>query len=283
MKFAIISDIHGNVPALQSVLEDIEQWQPDKLIINGDVVSRGPYSDKVLEMLREFNPSNTDKFYLKGNHEDFVLFAKENPLDEDQFDYHLRCFAMWTAKQLGEDGLNEIKAWGENFDYQATSNPAKTIHITHGSRINNRDGIHLNLSEEELKEKEVHFSDIFVSSHTHLPMTRYLDKTLVMNTGSVGQPLDGDDRAAYGRITIEDTKITGKIARVRYDKQQADTDFHESGFLTHGGPVAQLIYLEHKHNKRIVGPFMQRTLNDIKEKKVSVADAVEKHLLTLGL
>lgn len=274
MKFAIISDIHGNVPALQSVLEDITQWQPDKLIINGDVVSRGPYSDQVLNILRDFD---ADKTYIKGNHEDFVLFAHENPLSETDYDYHLRCFAQWTAKQLSQQQLNEIEAWEENFDYQG-HNPTKTLHVTHGSRIGNRDGIHLKLSEDELKEKEVHHSDIFISSHTHLPMTRYLEKTLVMNTGSVGQPLDGDDRSAYGKVVITNDSMSGEIARVRYDKKQAEMDFHESGFLDHGGPISQLIYLEHKHNRRIVGPFMQIYLEEIKSRKISIVDAVEKYL-----
>ena len=277
MKFAIISDIHGNVPALQSVLEDIKQWQPDKLIINGDVVSRGPYSDKVLDILRDFQ---ADKVYLKGNHEDFVLFANENPLNQNEFDYHLRCFAQWTAQQLGESRLNEIQSWEDKFDYEINfeGKAPKTIHITHGSRMGNRDGIHFKLSEEELKEKEVHHSDVFVSSHTHLPMTRYLEQTLVMNTGSVGQPLDGDERAAYGRISIEKDTVVGEIARIRYDKEQAIADFHESGFLEHGGPVAQLIFLEHKHNKRCVGPFMHRYLEEIKAESISVVDAVEKYI-----
>lgn len=279
IKFAIISDIHGNVPALQAVLEDIEQWQPDKLVINGDIVSRGPYSDKVLDILQSLA---LDKIYLKGNHEDFVLFAHHNPIDKNQFDYHLRCFAQWTAKQLGAQKLDEIKQWGDNFDY-STCAPVKTIHITHGSRLSNRDGIHFNLSEDELKEKAVHHSDVFISSHTHLPMIRHLEETLVINTGSVGQPLDGDRRSAYGQLVIDDDKLWGNIARIKYDKEQADKDFHESGFLLHGGPVAKLIYLEHKHNQRFVGPFMHKFLEKIKAREISVKDAADIYIKDLAI
>ena len=106
MKIAVLSDIHGNVPALQAVLEDIEHWQPDQVIVNGDIVNRGPYSLKVLQMLQGRQPEVT---LLTGNHETFVLHAAEHPLLADDPRYELRRFAAWTARQLGDQVLNDIK------------------------------------------------------------------------------------------------------------------------------------------------------------------------------
>jgi len=282
MKIAVISDIHGNVPALESVLLDVDQWRPDKLVVNGDVINRGPCSLAVLEMLEYFHP---DTIYVKGNHEDFVKFAKANPVTDQAFNYHLRCFAQWTADQLGDEWLDKVDKWLESYDFTVSS-PAfgdfgKTIHITHGSRMGNRDGIHFRLSEEELRDKQVHHSDVFISSHTHLPMTRYVDDTLVMNTGSVGQPLDEDERAAYGRLYLDNDKIVGEIRRVNYDKERAEKDFYSSGFMEHSGPVGQLIFREHKFNRRYVGPFMNRYLTDINDGKISVKAAVNRYLLEL--
>jgi len=274
MKIAVISDIHGNVPALEAVLEDIQRWQPDKLVVNGDVINRGPCSLKVLEMLHS---CSEDKIYIKGNHEDFVIFTKENPVLEHEYNYHLRCFAQWTAEQVGQNWLDTIASWRDNYDI-STSRLEHTIHITHGSRMGNRDGIHVKLSEEELKNKQVHHSDVFISSHTHLPMTKYLDQTLVMNSGSVGQPLDGDERSAYARLYLENEVLVGEIARVKYDKEQAEKDFYDSGFMEHGGPICKLIFLEHKYNKRFVGPFMNRFLDGINSKAISVVDAVEEYI-----
>lgn len=274
MKIAIISDIHGNVPALSAVINDILEWQADKLIVNGDIVNRGPYSLSVFNMLQSL-PIET--ILLKGNHEEFVIFAHENPVKVDQFNYHLRCFAQWTAEQLGESILKEIHAWPSHHEI-SIDGKKKQIHITHGSPLSSRDGIHANLSEAQLREKNIHVHEAFISSHTHLPMLRYLDNTLVLNTGSVGQPLDGNEKASYGKITVSNTEIRGEIARVAYDKEQADKDYFESGFLDHGGPVAQLIYLEHKYNRRVVGPFMRAYLTDINEKKVTVETAVNQYL-----
>ena len=279
MKLAIISDIHGNVPALEAVLDDIQNWKPDQLIINGDVINRGPCSLAVLKMLDAYEGK---KVYIKGNHEDFVIFSKNNLLQPHEFNYHLQCFAQWTAEQIGNDWLKKIANWRDAYDL-FIEQPDHSIHITHGSRMGNRDGIHVRLSEEELKNKKVHHSDVFISSHTHLPMTKYLDQTLVMNSGSVGQPLDGDERSAYARLYLKNNAMVGEITRVKYDKKQAEKDFIESGFMDHGGPVCQLIYLEHKHNKRCVGPFMRLYLDVINAKDISVVDAVAKYIQETNL
>lgn len=278
MKLAVISDIHGNVPALEAVLNDIQQWHPDKLVVNGDVINRGPCSLAVLEMLDTFAK---DIVYVKGNHEDFVRFSKDNPLQPHEYNYHLRCFAEWTAEQVGESWLSKIDHWQDNYDF-FTHHPEHSIHITHGSRMGNRDGIHGRLSEDELKRKKVHHTDVFISSHTHLPMTKYLDETLVMNTGSVGQPLDGDERSAYARLYLDDTRLVGEIARVKYDKAKAEKDFYDSGFMEHGGPVCELIFLEHKLNKRCVGPFMRLYLDAINAREISVENAVKEYLQQLN-
>ena len=52
MKIAILSDVHGNLPALTAVLEDIERWRADQVIVNGDLVSRGPYRLDCLRLLQ---------------------------------------------------------------------------------------------------------------------------------------------------------------------------------------------------------------------------------------
>ena len=72
MKIAIISDIHGNLPAFQTVLEDLDSWQPDQVIVAGDVVNRGPRPVPCLEIVQE--RVETEGWQLvRGNHEDYVL------------------------------------------------------------------------------------------------------------------------------------------------------------------------------------------------------------------
>jgi predicted phosphodiesterase len=278
MKLAVLSDIHGNVPALEAVLEDILAWRADEVIVNGDVINRGPYSPQVLGMLREHLPRAE---YLLGNHESFTLYSAANPLEPEDSKYDLRRLAQWTATQLGE-ALAPIADWGDHLDRTGLEGGA-SLHITHGSRLGNRDGIGPSTREEELPAKLGEPRDLFVASHTHRPMVREFAGGQVVNIGSVGQPLDGDERAAYGRFELRDGCWVSEIRRVAYDKPRAIRDFHQSGFLDHAGPVGWLIYTEHRLNAMHVGPMMRRYLADIEAGGLSVREAVQHYLAEQGL
>lgn len=276
MKLAILSDIHGNLPALEAVLEDLVQWRPDEVVMNGDLVNRGPYSRAALLQLKAALPNCR---MLKGNHETFVLGNSARPLDEDDPMADLHRFTRWSAEQLGTELLDEIAGWETSWDRDGLDGRA-SFHITHGSRLGNRDGIGPHTPDEALAVKLGSPRDLFVASHTHVAMQRRFNGTVVVNTGSVGQPLDGDPRAAYGRFTLDDDGWKPELVRVAYDKQRARDDFVKSGFLEIGGPFAGLIYREHEENARYIGPFMHRYKQAIEAREISLRAAVEVYLAT---
>lgn len=276
MKIAILSDVHGNVPALTAVLDDIEQWRPDQIIVNGDLVSRGPYS---LECLRQLQTRFPQAHYLTGNHETYVLRCVDAPADPDSPTQDIDRFADWTVSKLGS-AIEEIRAWGDHLDLTDLDQGA-SVHITHGSRLGNRDGISARTADEELPAKLGKPRDLFVGSHTHKPLLRHFDGRLVVNTGSVGQPMDGDPRASYGRFTLLAGQWQAEITRVVYDKAQAEQDFIDSGFLAEAGPLARLIYLELQQSRTHVGPWRRTYLDNIKARKISVVDAMEAYLRAL--
>jgi len=278
MKLAVLSDIHGNVPALEAVLEDIHHWQADEVIINGDVINRGPYSLQVLDLLHHQLPAAPR---ILGNHESFTLYSAQHPLTPEDPKYDLRRLAQWTATQLGES-LKLFDTWLDHLDLTELEGAA-SLHITHGSRLGNRDGIGPSTQEHELPAKLGERRDLFVASHTHRPMVREYAGGLVVNTGSVGQPLDGDARAAYARLELRHGRWQAQTRRVAYDKPQAIRDFHDSGFLEHAGPVGWLIYSEHRLNSMYVGPMMRQYLDDIEQQRLSVRDAVQRYLSEQGL
>jgi len=274
MKIAVLSDIHGNVPALTAVLNDIEKWSPDDVYVNGDIVNRGPYSQAVLELLKTNLPNAK---YIRGNHETFVLFCRDNPLTPDDEKYQLRQFALWTADQLSEYWLSEIESWGDHYDLSDLEDGC-SFHITHGSRLGNRDGIGPATPDDMLDQKLGESRDLFVASHTHKSMIRYYNENLIINTGSVGQPLDDDPRASYGRCSFFNGKWDVEIRRVDFDKETAKKDFYDSGFMENSGPVGQLIYLEHKHNRTFVGPFMRKYLHSVEQREIELDAAVKEYL-----
>jgi len=276
MKIAVLSDIHGNVPALEAVIDDIQAWGPDRVIVNGDLVSRGPCSLACLELLERRLPECT---LLKGNHETFVLSCADQAPDPDSPTHELNRFARWSARQLG-GAVERIRPWAEEVDFTDLEG-GSSFHVTHGSRLGNRDGIHPELEDDALAARLGAPRALFVGSHTHRPLMRRLNGTLVVNTGSVGQPFDGDPRAAYGRFTFRSGRWHADIARVAYDRGQAERDFRESGFLDAGGPLAGLIFQEFREARMLVGRFMARYLAAIKARELTAAEALARYRRSL--
>lgn len=273
MKIAVLSDIHGNVPALEAVLADLTQWRPDQVIVNGDLVNRGPYSLKTLNMLQTEVPQCQ---YIIGNHEEFVLHCHANPPDVADPEYDITRFGCWTAQQLGDE-LEGLQGWLKHLDMDDLEG-GSSLHITHGSRIGTRRGILPETDEQELRQRLGEPRALFIGSHTHRPLYKEFNGGLVVNTGSVGQPLDGDERAAYGRFTFHQGEWQAEIQRVAFDKARAVQDFYDSGFIEECGPIARLILRELQTAQVTVGSFMHQYLDAIKRSKISVHQAVEQFL-----
>ncbi|MCZ7672815.1 MAG: metallophosphoesterase [Chloroflexi bacterium] len=101
MKIAILSDNHGNVPALQTVIEHIEAWQPDHVIFNGDAVNRGPKSLESWQIVQAKRQQN-GWLMARGNHEDYVLNHEKEDPHAIPVDYktQINQNSRWTHRQL---------------------------------------------------------------------------------------------------------------------------------------------------------------------------------------
>ena len=94
MKLAVLADIHGNFPALQAVTAHLEQWQPDRVVVAGDIVNRGPRS---LDCLRFVQHKQDTQGWItvRGNHEDYVV-SQAQP-DTPRSGPALKYFAMFIG------------------------------------------------------------------------------------------------------------------------------------------------------------------------------------------
>jgi predicted phosphodiesterase len=272
MKLAVLSDVHGNLPALEAVVEDLLRWQPDRIVVNGDLINRGPNSLACLRLLqREFSHIEL----VRGNHEDFVLTCASRDHDQNHPAFDLRRFAHWTFAQLGEV-MDEVGQWRDQIDDVELE--GGTLHITHASRRGKRDGISQRTADEELPEKLGERRALFITSHTHKPLIRRFDGTLIVNTGSVGSPSDHDPRAAYGRFRFDGTAWAAEVIRLGYDHARAQRDFHRSGFIEEGGPLTRLMLEELRHARVFVGPWNERYLAAVQQGLIDVAGAVQQFL-----
>jgi len=272
VKIAVLSDIHGNLPALEAVLEDIARWQPDEVIVNGDLVNRGPLSLDVFELLQRERPAAR---FMRGNHENWLVRASSMAPDFDSPTYEIDRFAHLALKQLGKK-IEEIALWEDYLDL--TDLEGGSLHITHGSRKGDRHGISPETEGEELIERLGDPRDLFVGSHTHRAFRRLHNGNQVVNTGSVGQPFDHDERSAYVRLTFLGGGWQVESVRVAYDRERAIKDFESSGFLDEGGALTRVIFREFVEARVHVGPWRRKYLAAVQAGKISVVDAVNRYL-----
>jgi predicted phosphodiesterase len=272
MKLAVISDIHGNLPALEEVLDDLLSWGPDQVIINGDVINRGPDSVGCLQLIeQQLNGCHI----LKGNHEEFILECAEKSFTAGNQRHELRRFAHWTIEQLG-DRLQQVRDWLEELDL--TDPDGGELHITHGTRLGKRDGIGQKTAAEKLPAKLGDPKQLFITAHTHQPLVLDYQGTLVVNTGSVGSPFDRDPRAAYGRFSFHGGRWNAEIIRLAYDRARTERAYEESGFLQQGGPFARILLTELRQSRGHMAPWMRRYEQAVLDGEISVEKAVSEYL-----
>jgi len=272
MKIAVLSDIHGNVPALEAVLADLDQWGPERVVVNGDLINRGPNSLPVLQMLLERLPTAV---FLKGNHETYVLQCLEEDFPRDGPRYEMHRFAWWTFHQLGEE-MRRVASWAANMDL--TDLDGGSLHFTHGSRLGNRDGISPRTTDEELPAKLGDRRDLFVASHTHLPMIRDFQGVLVVNSGSVGAPFDRDPRSAYARLSFSRGRWLAEIRRLEYDRERAMRDYEESGFCAGGGPLTRVMLKEMELSRGLMAPWLRAYRDAVSAGELTLEASVERFL-----
>lgn len=242
MKIAVIADVHANYAALQAVTAHIEAWQPDQVIVAGDLVNREP---RPLECLRFVKAKTAANGWLvvRGNHEEYVIEQANPgyPRNGPAADIHR--ISYWTYEQVSKDA-----AFLETmpFDLSLRAPDGGEVRVTHASMLGLRDGIFPWTSEEELERKIGSPPTLFLVGHTHTPLIRWLNGTLVVNAGSSGLPFDGDTRPTYARCTWKQERWQAEIVHVDYDNDLAEHDFYTTGFLQDAGPLAVLVLRELK-------------------------------------
>ncbi len=209
MRYLLISDVHANLTAFEAVLEDAA-GQYDKVWCLGDMVGYGPDPNECVELLLTL-----DHLCIAGNH-DWAVLGK---LDVDDFNPDARFASLWTREQLTDD----VRDYLDNLPIALVEEEIYTL--VHGSPRHPIWEYILYPPVAQPNFKHFNTPYCFVG-HTHSPvifveadepdgMCEEIkpdfneealllgDRRLIINPGSVGQPRDGDARAAYGILDIE--------------------------------------------------------------------------------
>jgi len=282
VKIAVIADIHANLIALQAVVEDIEKWQPDKIIVAGDIVNRGPRPVECLQYIKEREAAE-GWLVLGGNHEDFaaklireIQNSRQNPINPRAYDFYRPVY--WTAKKLVHH-LDELEHLP--FSQKVIADGNSELRVVHASMRGNRDGIYPETSDETLRDQIAPPPAAFGVGHTHRPLVRRVDSTLVINVGSVGLPFDGDTRAAYGRLTFSAGEWNAEVRRVTYNLRHAERDFWQTGFIKEGGPLVQVMLSELRSARSLLYVWTKHYEQPVMSGKLTMAQAVEDYLISL--
>jgi diadenosine tetraphosphatase ApaH/serine/threonine PP2A family protein phosphatase len=230
MRAAVISDVHGNLAALEAVLEAIAAEAPDALWCLGDLVGYGPFPNECCALVAE-----RADVCLVGNH-DLLALGTAN-VDVADFNPEAAAAARWTQRELSPDS----RAFLGRLSPSAT---ADGVDLYHASP---RDPVwdYVLTPEAALAAFELTSAPVLVVGHSHVALALSFDgRTLaggaapggteveltdrrLLNPGSVGQPRDGDPRAAYLLLDLE-RRFAG-FRRVPYSVETTQTEIRRRG------------------------------------------------------
>ncbi|HEX6508596.1 MAG TPA: metallophosphoesterase family protein [Chloroflexota bacterium] len=217
MRIGIVSDIHGNLAALDAVIADLERIRPDLILHGGDLAALGPRPAEAVDRVRELEwpgvAGNWDLAYLPGG----MDRVKTMPPAVGSL---LEPLAAWAEARLGSERV----AWLSGLPREHRESELALLHasptdiwVAPQADADNRT---LSDTYGALGAEQV------VYAHIHHPFVRRLPGLTMANSGSVGLPYDGDPRASY--LLIEDGSPA--VRRVEYDIEREIADLSATGF-----------------------------------------------------
>ena len=222
MLIALISDIHSNFEALQAVWREING--ADVILCMGDIVGYGPNPNEVVEFVRG-RMEERSFLCIRGNHDNAIAFGAEwgfNPYAREAVRWHQRVMSIENL-----EFLRRLPVRGLFKD-----DTGRSYLMIHGSpRAPLDEYLFPWLPESEFRAVlgYVRQDDLLVG-HTHVPMLKLINGRRIINPGGVGQPRDGDWRAAYALInTDEEPPDNVEFHRVEYDVEETARKIVEAG------------------------------------------------------
>ncbi len=220
MRIAILSDIHGNEIALNTVLQDLAQ-QPaiDHLVIAGDLCLNGPRPRETLDMIQSLNCP-----VIQGNTDVDVIdqTSRKGPRKQS--------IIAWTRDQIGAAGLAYLAGLPTS---HLISNPAGTdLLVVHANPLNQQEAIFPDSPDSKLESLLGALPatiGAMAFGHYHVAYQRRWRHLLLVDVGSCGLPRDGDLRASYAILTWQDTTWQAEHRRIEYDIEAVIKQLQTSG------------------------------------------------------
>ena len=214
-RLAVLSDVHGNVAALEAVLNEIERAKPDLIAVAGDLALNGPDPQGVLQRVRRLEQDGAT--VVQGNTDiavadfDYAAAFPWMPEVPESF----RAAAEWANEQLDADALEWLRRLPAERRLMLAETMVLVCHASPGSQTA---GFLTDLDAAVVVEM-VGRTDarVICCGHTHVPEVRDLGWKVIANDGSCGYAFDGDPSASWALIEVEGDEVRATIQRTAYD------------------------------------------------------------------
>ena len=219
-RIAALGDIHGNIVALNAVLNDIKKETVDWLLNTGDLVGYYYHADQVLHALKNWQCEQ-----VQGNH-DAMLGEIGIWSDELKKDY-LHKYGGALEQAANELLTREQVAYLARLPYRKELYIAgRHILLCHGSPWDRDEYIYPDAPNEVLARCTMGDFNVVVMGHTHYPMIKQYRHTLIVNPGSVGQPRNNQTAASWALLDLDD--LTAQLRHVTYDVVSVIAEAHRN-------------------------------------------------------
>lgn len=229
MRYALISDIHGNLEALEAVIVASKKDNVDRYLCIGDIIGYGADPKESLRLVEFLKP----QVIIAGNHE----WGVTGLLDLEYFNDEAARAVSWTKSILSDTEIDYIGSFSLVYEN-------KDLTLVHGSLEIPEEFHYIRDKGDAYVTSKLMNSSVCFVGHTHIPGIFYSDdgkmeqlksfkikmgpeRKYVVNIGSVGQPRDGDSRASYALYDTEDSTV--EIKRVTYDVESAKDKILKAG------------------------------------------------------
>jgi predicted phosphodiesterase len=227
VRYALIADIHGNLPALEATLDHLRSRAADQLFHLGDLVGYGPWPNEVVERIRGAGVQG-----ISGNFDSAVAAGLEPGSDDPSSvaNFH------WTAERVTASHRAFLGSLPFRMDHRPfgghTAGP--TLVLVHATPTLNTvawwahhpDEFHL----EMIRHAGARPGDLICFGHIHRPWYRQIEGVHLVSTGSVGRPKDGDRRCCYTLVDVDPGGgVAVEFVRVDYDVERAAGEIRRSG------------------------------------------------------
>jgi predicted phosphodiesterase len=215
-RIAVLSDVHGNVVALEAVRAALKKLKPDAILIAGDHALNGPEPAAAVDALRELEADGA--LIVQGNTDVAVAdfdYAAAFPSYTDGIPDAMRYAVEWAHDALGDDRVDWLRRLPSERRLRVDETLLLVTHASPGSQTAGFDqGLDPSVTIERLSRTDAR---LICCGHTHLPEIRDFGWKQIINDGSAGYVFDGDPTASWALVELDGDEVRAEIRRTEYD------------------------------------------------------------------